>query len=137
MPLPYKRELIPFAKQLRRNATKQEQHLWYDFLKEYPVKFRRQCAISGFIADFYCASAKLIIEVDGSQHYEEFNKEYDIERSAILSQYGIKVLRFSNSDVDKSFSRICDIIDKTVRQRTSSKGFPAGELSAKPTEGLR
>ena len=137
MPLPYKRELIPFAKLLRRNATKQEQHLWYDFLKEYPVKFRRQCVISGFIADFYCASAKLIIEVDGSQHYEEFNKEYDIERSAILSQYGINVLRFSNSDVDKSFSRICDIIDKTVRQRTSSKGSPAGELSAKPTEGLR
>ena len=122
MPLPYKRELIPFAKQLRRNATKQEQHLWYDFLKDYPVKFRRQCAISGFIADFYCASAKLIIEVDGSQHYEEFNKEYDIERSAIL---------------DKSFSRTCDIIDKTVRQRTSSKGSPAGELSAKPAEGLR
>ena len=90
MPLPYKRELIPFAKQLRRNATKQEQHLWYDFLKDYPVKFRRQCAISGFIADFYCASAKLIIEVDGSQHYEEFNKEYDIERSAILSQSGEK-----------------------------------------------
>ena len=77
MSLPYQEKLIPRAKELRKNATKQENHLWYDFLCSYPVQFQRLKTIDHFIADFYCHAAKLIIELDGSQHYEEQGIERD------------------------------------------------------------
>ena len=117
MPLPYQTKLVPRAQELRKNATKQENHLWYDFLSAYPVHFRRQVPINSFIADFYCHTAKLVIELDGSQHYEEQGLTYDQERTAILVQYGLKVLRFSNLDVDKNFEGVCTMIDLTVRER--------------------
>ena len=92
MSLKYNGKLIPNAKELRKNATKQETHLWYDFLRSYPVRFQRQKTISGFIVDFYCHKAKLIIELDGSQHYTDEGMAYDEERTQILNQYNLQVI---------------------------------------------
>jgi len=120
MSLPYQNKLIPRAKELRKEATKQENHLWYDFLKSYPVRFQRQKTIDYFIADFYCHAAKLIVELDGSQHYEEQGIERDKERTAILEQYGLNVIRFSNLDVERNFEGVCTAIDLVVRERMNS-----------------
>ena len=119
MSLPYRHNLIPKAKELRKGATPQENHLWYDFLRTYPVRFQRQKAIQNFIADFYCHKAKLVIELDGSQHYEEQRQAYDKERDAILSGsgLGLKVLRFSNAQIDREFSAVCTAIDRALQER--------------------
>ena len=119
MSLPYRHNLIPKAKELRKGATPQENHLWYDFLRTYPVRFQRQKAIQNFIADFYCHKAKLVIELDGFQHYEEQGQAYDKERDAILSGsgLGLKVLRFSNAQIDREFSAVCTAIDRAVQNR--------------------
>ena len=109
--------LVARAKELRKNATPQENHLWYDFLKSYPVKFRRQTIIQSYIVDFYCPTVKLVIEIDGSQHYSEEGKEYDEARTAVIEQFGIKVIRFSNHDINCNFSSVCDAIDLEVRNR--------------------
>ena len=90
MPLPYQEKLTPRARELRKKATKQENHLWYDYLKDYPIRFKRQKPISSFIADFYCHAARLVVELDGSQHYDEQGLIYDKERAAILEQYWCK-----------------------------------------------
>ena len=87
------------ARALRKNMTKEERHLWYDFLRSYSVRFLRQKVIDRYIVDFYCASAKLAIEVDGSQHYEDEGIKNDATRDAFLNDLGIKVLRYSNSDI--------------------------------------
>ena len=120
MSLPYQEKLIPRAKELRKNATKQENHLWYDFLCRYPVRFQRQKTIDHFIADFYCHAAKLIIELDGSQHYEEQGIERDKERTAILEQYGLNVIRFSNLEIKQNFQGVCTAIDLAVKERMNS-----------------
>lgn len=117
MSLKYNKKLISRAKELRHNMTKQEKHLWYDFLCKYPVRFQRQKAIDNFIVDFYCHKAKLIVELDGSQHYSEEGMEYDSSRSDILVQYALKVIRFANTDVDKNFADVCVAIDEKVKQR--------------------
>ena len=117
MSLPYQGKLIPRAKELRKGATKQENHLWYDFLRSYPVRFQRQKAIDHFIADFYCHVARLVVEVDGSQHYDEQGLARDKERTAILSEYGVEVLRFSNTEVENDFRRVCTVIDSAVQER--------------------
>ena len=117
MSLPYHHDLIPLAKGLRKNATRQENHLWYDFLCTYPVRFQRQKTIDHFIVDFYCHAAKLVIEVDGSQHATEQGLAYDAERSAILQQYGLKVIRFSNRDIDRQFSAVCDMVHHEIQER--------------------
>ena len=117
MSLPYKSKLIPLAKELRKTATPQEKHLWYDFLRSYPVRFQRQKTISGYIADFYCHAAKLVIEIDGSQHYTEQGIEYDNERSRVLARYGLTVLRFTNDDIDARFREVCGQIRQTVEER--------------------
>ena len=118
MSLPYKGSLIPRAKELRKAATKQEDHLWYDFLRTYPVRFQRQKTICSFIADFYCHQARLVIELDGPQHYSEQGQAYDAERSAILGKYGLLVLRFSDLDIDQRFDAVCAEIDRSVQKRT-------------------
>ena len=97
--------------------TKEERHLWYDFLKTYPVQFKRQYPIGIFIVDFYCASAKLIIEVDGSQHYESHGLTYDAERSQFLTEFGLGILRFSNRDIDRDFQAVCMQIDLAIQKR--------------------
>ena len=118
MPFTYNRLLIMRAKELRKNMTPQERHLWYDFLSKYPVRFQRQKSIDNFIADFYCFKAKLIIELDGSQHYTDEGLARDNERTAILTSYGLEVIRFSNSDLDKNFYGVCEHIDNIVKAKT-------------------
>ena len=120
MPIPYKSKLIPLAKELRRNSTKYENHLWYDFLRNYPVRFQRQKAIDRFIVDFYCFEAKLIVELDGSQHYEELGIITDIERTAILEEKGLMVLRYSNLEIQREFDGVCQQIDIIVKQRVEN-----------------
>ena len=105
------------ARRLRREMTPHERKLWYLFLRKYPVKIYKQRIIGRFIVDFYCASAKLVIEVDGSQHYESQGMEYDEERSAFLSALGLQVLRFSNRDIDREFHGVCEQIDLTIQSR--------------------
>ena len=115
MSLPYKGDLIPLAKQLRKQATRQERRLWYNFLSEYPVRFQRQKTVGGYILDFYCHSVKLGIELDGSQHYTEQGVRADEERSAALEKYGVRVLRFSNYEIDRNFEGVCMQIDRVVK----------------------
>ena len=110
-------DMLDVARRLRREMTPQEQRLWYVFLRKYPVKFYKQRIIESFIVDFYCADARLVIELDGSQHYTEQGKAYDEERSAILHGYGLKVLRFSNRDVNNHFAAACETIDREVQIR--------------------
>ena len=113
----HNRNLTFRAQELRSNATKQENHLWYDYLNQYPIRFRRQVTINRFIVDFLCAKAKLIIEVDGSQHYTADGEAYDADRTAILEGLGYSVLRISNYDVDCNYAGVCEQIDETVRKR--------------------
>ena len=115
MSLYYNGGNISKAKQLRKNATPQENHLWYDFLRHYPIRFQRQKAIDQFIADFYCHAAKLILEIDGLQHYEPNNKQYDDFRTERLQEYELTVIRFTNQQIDKNFEGVCAFIDKTVQ----------------------
>ena len=98
------------ARELRKNMTKEERHLWYDFLRELPVMVHRQKVIGNYIVDFYIAEAKLVIELDGSQHYEDEDHRKDIERDMFLQSQGMKVLRYANSDVNKNFQGVCQDI---------------------------
>ncbi len=95
------------ATQLRNGATKEENKLWYDFLKNQSCHFCRQKVIGNYIADFYCAKHKLVIELDGSQHYESAGEEYDRRRDAFLASLGLTVLRYSNLDIKKNFRGVC------------------------------
>jgi very-short-patch-repair endonuclease len=113
------KELVPFAKQLRKEMTKEERHLWYDFLREYPVRFSRQKILGKYIADFYCAKAGIVIELDGSQHYEEVQREYDIKRTDFLEEYKIQVIRICNKEINRNFRGVCEYIDKAVKQSLS------------------
>ena len=98
----YNSDLIPNAKDLRKNMTKEERHLWYDYLRTYPVKFVRQKVLGKYIADFYCASANLVIELDGSQHYEESGLKYDAVRTEFLQEYGIQIIRIPNNEINRN-----------------------------------
>ena len=99
--------------------TKEEAHLWYQFLCRYPLRFRRQYVIGNYIADFYCHQAKLVIELDGSQHCSPEEMEYDRKRTAYLESQGLLVLRFSNLDVMRQFHSVCESVDMAVKERTS------------------
>ena len=99
----HNKNIVPLAKKLRSNMTKEERHLWYDFLRTYEVRFSRQKVLGNYIADFYSAQAKLVIELDGSQHYEEKQLEKDIERTKYLEQFGLKVIRIPNNYVNQNF----------------------------------
>ena len=111
--------------------TKEERHLWYDFLKNYKIKFTRQKVLNRYIADFYCASAKLAIELDGSQHYGDEGKIKDEIRTKFIENYDIKVVRISNLDVMRNFDGVCDFIDKAVkeRMRVTTPQSPNGDSS--------
>ena len=98
------------AKTLRKSMTKQERHLWYDYLKSLPVTVNRQKVVGQYILDFYCAQAKIAIELDGSQHYDEEGKAADAIREAYLNSLGITVLRYSNSDITRNFEGVCEDI---------------------------
>ena len=112
-------KLTPAAKELRRNMTKEERHLWYDFLRQYPVRFSRQKVLGKYIVDLYSAQAKIIIELDGSQHYEPENVKKDAERTAYLEEFGLTVLRIPNNEVMNNFLGVCEYIDTAVKQSLS------------------
>ncbi len=103
--------------------TKEERHLWYDFLKTLSITVNRQKVIGNYIVDFYCAQAKVVIELDGSQHYVDEGLKSDALRDAYFAELGIKVLRYSNADVNQQFARVCeDILQKlSVRLSESEK----------------
>ena len=101
------------AKVLRKNMTKEERHLWYDFLKPLPRMVHRQKVIGKYIVDFYIAEAKLVIELDGSQHFDPAGQKADQVRDAYLNSIGLTVLRYSNSDIHFRFQDVCrDILNK-------------------------
>ena len=108
--------LVGNAKALRKEMTPEERHLWYDFLRTYPVRFLRQKVLGSYIVDFYCAQAKLVIELDGSQHYQTRGMEYDTARSAFLSGYGLGVLRIPNNEIHRNFQGVCEWIDIQVKK---------------------
>lgn len=108
------------AQRLRRNMTKEERHLWYDFLKPLSVTFHRQKVIGHYIVDFYCADAQLAIELDGGQHYDPCGVAADAERDAALRRLGINVLRYANSDIWQNFSGVCEDIRQQLRAAQQS-----------------
>ena len=110
----YNKKLKENSQKLRKEMTPQERHLWYDFLKNYPIRFNRQRPIGNYIVDFYSSKAKLAIEIDGSQHYEDKNKKEDEERTRIIKSYGIDVIRFSNYDINTNFEGVCMEIDRVI-----------------------
>ncbi len=118
MNIPKDNTKLGTARKLRREMTPHERKLWYLFLQKYPVKVYKQRIIGKFIVDFYCASANLVIELDGSQHFEEQGKAYDLERSAFLESLGLKVVRYSNYDIDRHFSAICEQIELIIKERS-------------------
>ena len=122
MSLIYEHRLIDRAKKLRKEATRQEKRLWYDFLKGYPVRFQRQKAIGNYIVDFYCHRARLVIELDGSQHFETDAERYDKVRTEFLEIQGLKVIRIANIDVDRNFEGVCGMIDKEVDSLSQPDG---------------
>lgn len=115
----HNKQLAPLAKKLRKEMTKEERRLWYDFLRSYPVRFSRQKVLGKYIVDFYSAEARLVIELDGSQHYEDDNMRKDAERTAFLKIYGLTVIRVPNNEVSSNFSGVCEYIDTVVKQSLS------------------
>ena len=122
------KDLLNNARNLRRNMTPQEKHLWYDFLRHYPIKIYKQRIIDCYIVDFYCHRARLIIELDGSQHYTPDGKAYDKARSRVLNEHGLYVLRFLNSDVDQNFEGVCYVIEKAINERIALSPDKSGAL---------
>ena len=109
--------LTKFAKELRKKMTREEKHLWYDFLQYLPLTVNRQKVMGHYIADFYIAEAKLVIELDGAQHFEIENSEKDRERDAYMESLGILVLRYTNDYVNRYFSDLCDDIQNHIEDR--------------------
>ena len=113
----YNKALKPYAQKLRREMTPEEKHLWYQFLKPQGIKAKRQQIIRTFIVDFYIPSAGIVIEIDGSQHYEEEARSLDRERDAALERLGLLVLRYSNSDINQRFRDVCEDILQHMEPR--------------------
>ena len=113
--IPYNKNLVKNAKALRKQMTREEKKLWYDFLAKYTVRFQRQKAIDHFIADFYCHEARLIVEIDGAQHYADAEAQKDEFRTEVLAGYGLRVIRFTNRQINTNFQGVCAYIDAVVR----------------------
>ena len=128
----YNKENIPLAKDLRKNMTPWERKLWYDFLRAYPVRFQRQKAIGNYIADFYCAKARLVIELDGNGHYTDEQLEKDQIRTKELGNMNLRVLRICNLEIDRNFRSVCEYIDLEVR-----KSLPQSFAEAKDSSLYR
>ena len=118
MALPKNNDLLKNARTLRKEMTPQELRLWYRFLRTYPVKIYKQRIIGEYIVDFYCHSAKLVIEIDGSQHYDPEGIAYDANRTAYLRSLGLQVIRFSNADINVRFPAVCQEIHRIITHRT-------------------
>ena len=117
----YNKANIPLAKTLRKNMTPWERKLWYDYLRNYPVRFQRQKAIGAYIADFYCAKARLIIELDGGGHFTPEQRDADAARTNALEAMDLTVLRISNLEIDRNFSGVCEAIDLAVQNLSLSQ----------------
>ncbi len=115
----HNQQLVPAAKMLRKNMTKEERHLWYDYLRTHSVRFSRQKVLGKYIADFYSARACLVIELDGGGHYTEESKRYDTERTQFLKSYGLKVIRIPNNEVNNNFRGVCEYLDSVIEQSLS------------------
>ncbi len=111
----YNKRNISVAKALRKNMTPWERKLWYEFLREYHVRFQRQKSIGNYIVDFYCAKAKLVIELDGSGHYTKAQTEKDNKRTRDLENLNLRVLRICNTDITRNFYGVCEQIDNVVK----------------------
>ena len=131
--LQYNKNLIKNAKYLRKEATPWERKLWFLFLRHYPIRFQRQKTILNFIVDFYCAKAKIVIELDGSGHYTEEQMLYDRRRTEQLNTLGLTVIRFTNLDVDNRFRFVCENIDLAVKQSLPQ----SASLTAPSSEGAK
>ncbi len=115
----HNKQLSPYAKNLRKNMTKEERRLWYDFLRSYPVRFLRQKVIDEYIVDFYCSAARLVVELDGSQHYEAESVKYDSKRTEHLERLGLQVIRIPNNKIFENFEAVCSYIDMAVNERVN------------------
>ena len=115
----HNKQLVPVAQRLRREMTREERRLWYEFLRSYPIRFSRQKVLGKFIVDFYCAKAKLVIELDGSQHYDSQGEKQDAQRTAFLEGYDLRVLRIPNNEVNRNFQGVCEFIDAAVKSSLS------------------
>lgn len=115
--------MIQTARMLRKNMTREEKHLWYDFLRYYPVRFYRQRVIGPYIVDFFCHRAQLVIELDGSGHYTETGRMKDEDRTAFLERRGLLVIRYTNRIIREQFSLVCDQIEDIVKKRSSTLSF--------------
>ena len=112
----YDKKLKSRADELRKNMTQQEWNLWYFYLRNHRLKWYRQRIIDRFIVDFYCHAAKLVIEIDGKQHYTEQGIAYDVERTQVLQEYGLKVLRYTNQQLEYNFQEVCWDIERNLFQ---------------------
>jgi len=128
---PYNAALTKRARDLRKNATKQENRQWYEYLRDFRPRFTRQRIVGSYILDFYCGSVKLAVELDGSQHYESESMEYDKTRTRFLESLGIQVIRFANTDVDKNFEGVCIAIENQVN---ALRGQPPPSADGTPFE---
>ena len=118
---PISPQLRTFARQMRSHMTPEERHLWFDMLRPYPLHIRRQVILGNHIVDFCCEKARLIIEIDGSQHYEPEKKRKDLERTKELENLGYQVLRFSNRDIHQHFDAVGEMIHQTIQRRLPKK----------------
>ena len=110
----YKTKTKQYAKELRQHMTPEERRLWYDFLSQNSCHFCRQQPIGNYIADFYAPSIRLVVEVDGSQHFEETGQCYDAARSEFLRQQGVRVLRFTNEQIQRRFPSVCEAVERAI-----------------------
>ena len=117
----YNKQNISLAKNLRKNMTPWERKLWYLYLRSYPVRFQRQKEIGNYIVDFYCAKAKLVIELDGGGHYTTEQAEKDNRRTKELESMNLNVIRICNLDIGRNFDGVCNYIDLTVKSLSLSQ----------------
>ncbi|MCR5175984.1 MAG: endonuclease domain-containing protein [Anaerovibrio sp.] len=117
----YRKDLKQKAQMLRKNMTDEERHLWYDFLRQYELNFRRQKPIGNYIVDFYCGKARLVVEIDGGQHYDEAAIVYDKKRTEYLNNQGLFVLRFTNREIHENFREVCEHIDNEVKRLVTGR----------------
>ena len=127
----YNKKNIPLAKALRKNMTPWERKLWYDFLRNYPVRFQRQKALGNYIADFYCAKARLVIELDGGGHYTPEQARKDEQRTNDLNAMNLTVVRICNLDIDRNFCGVCEYVDCLVQNALPQ----SASLTAPSSEG--
>ena len=117
----YNKSNIPLAKELRKNMTPWERKLWYEYLRNYPIRFQRQKAIGNYIVDFYCARAGLVVELDGGGHYTTQQQDKDAVRTKELESMNLTVLRICNLDIDRNFTGVCEYIDSAVKALSLSQ----------------